>query len=141
MKLSDNFSLNELTTTSISAPNNPSDTHKDKLLYLAQYILQPIRDEFGPVQVNSGYRSRGVNLAIGGSTTSQHCLGEAADIRTSQADLLEVFLWILDNLKFGQCIFEEKGSAKWIHISMPRLGKTNQQAMIFKSGRYSNYKR
>ena len=138
MKLSKNFTLGELTVTSTSASNDPTEIHKDKLLYLSQYLLQPIRDEFGPVQVNSGYRSEGVNLAIGGSETSQHCKGEAADIRTP--NLWEVYVWILDNLSFGQCIYEEKGAAKWIHISLPRLDKPNQQALLFKDGIYTNYK-
>ena len=139
MKLSKNFSLNELTVTSTSASNEPTEDHKDKLLYLCQYLLQPIRDEFGPVQVNSGYRSEGVNLAIGGSKTSQHCKGEAADIRTPNANLWGVYLWILDNLSFGQCIHEEKGAAKWIHISLPRIDRPNQQALLFKDGTYTNY--
>jgi uncharacterized protein YcbK (DUF882 family) len=139
MKLAKNFSLDELTVTSTSAPNDPTEEHTGKLLYVCQYLLQPIRDEFGRVDVNSGYRSKGVNLAIGGSETSQHCKGEAADIRTPDADLWEVYLWILDNLSFGQCIYEEKGAAKWIHISLPRLNKTNQQALLFKDGTYKEY--
>lgn len=139
MRLSKNFTLDELIITSTSASNEPSEEHKEKLLYLCPYLLQPIRDEFGTVQVNSGYRSQGVNLAIGGSKTSQHCKGEAADIRTPHADLWEVYLWILDNLNFGQCIYEEKGAAKWIHISLPRLDKPNQQALLFKNGSYTNY--
>jgi hypothetical protein len=52
---------------------------------------------------------------------------------------LEVYLWILDNLNFGQCIYEEKGAAKWIHISLPRVDKENQQALLYKDGTYSNY--
>ena len=139
MKLSKNFSLDELTVTSTSASNDPISIHRVKLLYLCQYLLQPIRDEFGPVQVNSGYRSEGVNLAMGGSSTSQHCNGEAADIRTPHSDLWKVYLWILDNLSFGQCIYEEKGAAMWIHISLPRFNKPNQQALLFKDGIYTNY--
>lgn len=140
MRLSENFTLDELTVTSTSGSNVPCGTHQDKLLYLCQYILQSIRNEFGRVDVNSGYRSQGVNLAIGGSETSQHCNGEAADIRTPDADLWEVYIWILDNLKFGQCIYEQKNTTTWIHISLPRLNKPNQQALLFKDGIYSNYK-
>lgn len=139
MRLSKNFPFEELIVTSTSADNIPSKQDTDKLLYLCQYLLQPIRDEFGRVDVNSGYRSEGVNLAIGGSTTSQHCKGEAADIRTPDADLWKVYLWMLDNLSFGQCIYEEKGAAKWIHISLPRLNKPNQQALLFKDGKYISY--
>jgi len=140
MKLSKNFTLDELIVTSTSGSNIPPGIHKEKLLYTANYLLQPIRDKWGPVVVNSGYRSQAVNTAIGGSSTSQHCKGEAADIRTPTADLWEVYLWILDNLSFGQCIYEEKGVAKWIHISLPRVDKPNQQALLFKDGKYTNYK-
>ena len=139
MRLSKNFPFEELIVTSTSADNIPSKQDTSKLLYLCQYLLQPVRDKFGRVDVNSGYRSKGVNLAIGGSKASQHCKGEAADIRAPNADLWEVYLWILDNLNFGQCIYEEKGAAKWIHISLPRLDKTNQQALLFKDGKYINY--
>jgi hypothetical protein len=139
LRLSNNFTLDELIITSTSGSNIPPGIHKEKLLYTANYLLQPVRDKWGPVVVNSGYRSQAVNTAIGGSSTSQHCKGEAADIRTPTADLWEVYLWILDNLSFGQCIYEEKGAAKWIHISLPRVDKPNQQALLFKDGKYSNY--
>jgi hypothetical protein len=139
MRLSNNFTLDELIVTSTSGSNIPLGIHKEKLLYTANYLLQPIRNKFGRVDVNSGYRSEAVNLAIGGSKTSQHCKGEAADIRTPHADLWEVYLWILGNLNFGQCIYEEKGVSKWIHISLPRVDKSNQQALLFKDGKYSNY--
>ncbi|MCK5602193.1 peptidase M15 [Candidatus Pacearchaeota archaeon] len=139
MRLSKNFPFEELIVTSTSADNIPSKQDMSKLLYLCQYLLQPIRDEFGRVDVNSGYRSEGVNLAIGGSPTSQHCNGEAADIRTPDADLWKVYLWMLDNLSFGQCIYEEKGAARWIHISLPRLDKSNQRALLFKDGKYISY--
>ena len=139
MKLSKNFTLDELTVTSTSGSNIPPGIHKEKLLYVCQFQLQPIRDKFGRVDVNSGYRSEAVNLAIGGSETSQHCKGEAADIRTPDADLWQVYLWILDNLNFGQCIYEIKGEAIWIHISLPRLDKYNQQALLYTNGIYTTY--
>ena len=139
MRLSKNFTLDELIVTSTSGSNIPPGLHKEKLLYTANYLLQPVRDKWGPVVVNSGYRSQAVNTTIGGSSTSQHCKGEAADIRTPTADLWEVYLWILDNLNFGQCIYEEKGAAKWIHISLPRVDKPNQQALLYEDGVYSNY--
>ncbi len=140
MKLSKNLSLEELTVTNTGEDNTPSNEHEDKLLYVANYLVQPIRDEFGIVIVNSGYRSKAVNTAVGGSLTSQHCEGEAADIRTPNADLYRVYLWTIENLIFGQIIYEQKGNAKWIHISLPRLVKENQQALLFKDGVYSIYK-
>jgi hypothetical protein len=139
MRLSKNFTLDELIVTSTSGSNIPPGIHKEKLLYVANYLAQPIRDRWGVVIINSGYRSQAVNTAIGGSSTSQHPKGEAIDLRTPDADLWEVYLWILDNLNFGQCIYEEKGAAKWIHISLPRVDKPNQQALLYKDGEYTNY--
>lgn len=139
MKLSKNFSLDELTITCTSGSNVPTNEHRDKLLYVSQYLLQPVRNKFGRVLINSAYRSPAVNAATGGSPTSQHPEGEAADFKTPDADLWEVYLWILENLTFGQCIFEEKNGTQWIHISLPRIGKPNQQALLFKDGVYTNY--
>ena len=94
MNLSKNFTLDELIVTSTSGSNIPPGIHKEKLLYVANYLAQPIRDRWGVVIVNSGYRSEAVNAAIGGSKTSQHPRGEAIDIRTPDADLWEVYLWL-----------------------------------------------
>ncbi|MCK5601740.1 peptidase M15 [Candidatus Pacearchaeota archaeon] len=139
MRLSENFPLLELLRTSYSFDNTPTELHKTKLLYLCQFVLQPIRDEFGRVDIGSGYRSYDVNNATGGAKTSQHAKGEAADFQAADADLWEVYLWCLDNLTFGQCIYEKARGKVWIHISLPRLDKPNQQALLFKDGIYTNY--
>jgi len=103
---------------------------------LANFILQPIRNKFGRVTVNSGYRSPAVNKAINGSLTSQHMEGGAADIKTPDVDLREVYAWAKDNLRFGQLIFEQKDGAEWIHVSIPRLGKKNMMVGIFDGLQY-----
>jgi len=140
MILSNNFPLSELLRTSYNLDNTPTKLHKSKLLYLCQFILQPIRDKFGRIDVGSGYRSYAVNEAVGGSKTSQHVKGEAADFEAADADLWEVYLWCLGNITFGQCIYEKARGKTWIHISLPRLDKTKQQALLYKDGKYSNYK-
>lgn len=137
MKLTENFTLEELTTTNTGLPNVPTNQEQEKLLYLATYILQPIRSKFGRVVVNSGFRSDSVNLAIGGAKASQHRYGEAADIDVPGVNLGMVYAWCRENLKFGQLIEEFKGDAHWIHISLPRIGGTNQQTLKFKDGVYS----
>ena len=84
MKLSNNFSLNELTRSQTAErkgiDNTPSPEHQENLKLLCTHILQPIRDHFGKVvTVSSGYRSPALCEAIGSKTTSQHAKGQAAD--------------------------------------------------------------
>lgn len=79
-----------------------------------------------------------MNQKIGGSPTSQHCFGEAADIKPLDADIDAVFEWCRENLLYGQLIRESKGESEWIHISLPRLEKQNQQVLRYRDGVYSN---
>jgi hypothetical protein len=117
MKLSENFSLSEFTETSTGLPNKPNQEAITNLKYLAQYVLQPARDKFGPIEVTSGYRSEKVNAAVGGSATSDHLKGKAADIK--HKDLASVFAFIRKQTNFKQLIWEfgtDKQPA-WIHVS------------------------
>ena len=77
MKLSKNFSLDEVirsaTATKLGIDNTPDDEHLKNLQVVVDEIAQPLRDHFGkPVRINSGYRSPALNEAIGGSTKTQH---------------------------------------------------------------------
>lgn len=140
MNLSKNFTLAELTRTSTDLPNLPSPHESYNLLMLATYELQPTRDRFGRMHTNSGFRSFSVNGAIGGSPTSQHTKGQAGDIRPMDADINEVFAWMKDNLQYGQLILETRGESQWIHVSLPRLDKENQMAMIAEwNDKYKQY--
>ncbi len=117
MKLSENFSLSEFTETSTGLPNKPNQEAITNLKYLAQYVLQPARDKFGPIEVTSGYRSEKVNAAVGGSATSDHLKGKAADIQCE--DMASVFEFIRKQTHFKQLIWEfgtDKQPA-WIHVS------------------------
>ena len=142
MQLSKNFTLEEMvksdTAKRLRIRNCPSKAEIDNLLFLSLFILQPIRNFTGRVNVTSGYRCQELNDAIKGSKTSQHRLGQAADIRTPSADLKKVFYFIRDNLKFGQVIYEcpEDGREPWIHISLPRTGKENQQCLTWNGSSY-----
>lgn len=125
MKLSKNFNLNELTRSQTairrSIDNTPSLTVIDNLQVLVDKVLQPIRDEHGPVLITSGYRSVGVNEVIGGSNTSHHTRGMAADFTVSGKANKAMCEWIRDNLKFTQLIWEfptkENPEAGWIHVA------------------------
>ncbi len=141
MKLSEHFSLEEMTRTSTGLPNAPSQGQIDRLKDLCASVLEPLRAEWGPVRIDSGFRSPDVNERVGGVPSSQHCLGEAADIVPLDADLDVVYDWIVraSSLRFGQCIKEEKGASRWIHVSLPGSGRANQEALVFDGRVYRPY--
>ena len=111
MNLSANFTLKELTksdtATRLGLDNTPDDEALENLKTLCEKVLQPVREHFDKsVSVNSAYRSPESNAAVGGSKTSDHCKGMAADIEivgVANADLAQ---WIMDNLEYTQLILE-----------------------------------
>jgi hypothetical protein len=126
MNLSANFTLKELTksdtATRLGLDNTPDDEALENLKTLCEKVLQPVRDHFGKsVTVNSGYRSPESNAAVGGSKTSDHCKGQAADIEIDGVDNPDLAQWIMDNLTYSQLILEfyeqGKGSSGWVHVS------------------------
>ena len=141
MKLSEDFSYDELIATSTGFSNEPIPKVEEKLLYLANYLLQPIRDRWGAIKVSSGYRSIAVNRAVGGSHHSQHTYGEAADIVPVEADIKDVYRWIVEDsrLKFGQAIYEHRGNSTWIHISLVRTNKPNGEELVYDGRSYRKY--
>jgi hypothetical protein len=126
MNLSANFTLKELTksdtATRLGLDNTPDDEALENLKTLCEKVLQPVREHFGKsVTVNSAYRSPESNAAVGGSKTSDHCKGMAADIEivgVANADLAQ---WIMDNLEYTQLILEfyTPGipDSGWVHVS------------------------
>ena len=126
MKLSENFSLVELTKSQTAErkgiDNTPSPTHRDNLRSLCTNVLQPIRDHFSRVvSVSSGYRSEALCLAIGSKTTSQHAKGQAADFEIYGLSNQELAIWIHENLEYDQLILEywkkEDPNSGWVHCS------------------------
>lgn len=125
MNLSKNFTLDELCKSEIairrSIDNIPTETVISNLQALVLNVLQPIRNSLGPITINSGYRSPAVNVAVGGSPTSDHCLGMAADIEISGYDNKTLAKFIEQNFKFTQVILEfyEDGqpASGWVHVS------------------------
>lgn len=116
------FTIKELckSTTAISKniDNSPNSEITKNLEQLVDIILDPLREKYGkPIKVNSGYRCEALNKAVGGSKTSQHRYGQAADITGGSKEENEKLfdLAIQLNLPFDQLIDESKFS--WIHIS------------------------
>lgn len=116
MRLSANFELAELTVTSTGLSNTPNGHEIAELQALTRNVLQPLRDALGlPIFVSSGFRSARVNKAVGGASTSQHRLGQAADITVRGMTSREVCERIVAlGLPFDQLI-EEFG--RWVHVS------------------------
>ncbi len=134
MQLTANFSLAELTVTDRNMPNVPNEAEVASLRSLAEMILQPLRDALGkPVRVNSAFRSEAVNRAVGGTATSQHRLGQAADIRVPGMTSVEVAKKIVAlGLPFDQVI-EEFGS--WVHVSYGPRRRRQQLTAVKRSGK------
>ena len=138
MRLSKNFTLRELirsnTAERMGIDNVPKDEKViENLRNLCFEVLQPLRDYVGaPVHINSGYRSPELNRAVGGVKNSQHCRGEACDIRiASPKQGREWAAWIEDNCRFDQMLLERnKNGGVWLHVSCKRDAEANRQ--VFK---------
>ena len=154
MKLSEHLSLSEVTRSESAKrkgiSNMPTEAHIANFKLLAENIFEPIRQHFRcPIIISSGYRSKELNSAIGGSLTSQHCQGEAIDIDmdgTAQGVTNKmVFDYIKDNLNFDQLIFEfgDDNNPDWVHVSYESTGKQRKQILraIRSGGKtiYNNY--
>lgn len=126
------FTIKEMTKSSTAKANGidntPSDEEIAKLQKLIETVLDPLREWYGkPIRVNSGYRCEALNEAVGGSNTSQHRLGEAADITVgTKKGNKKLFNYIKDNLPFDQLINESNFS--WVHVSY-REGRLRKQVL------------
>ena len=129
MYLSPNFSLEEMCKSSTALRkninNSPNDLQVQSMTALCKNILQPIRDEFGPFIVSSGFRSVALCEAIGSKATSQHAKGQAAAFEVPGVDNYELALWIDTNLSYDQLILEyySGGNSGWIHCSYVPNGR------------------
>ena len=133
MNLAKNFTLSELTKSETAArwgiDNTPTGEVVKNLKALAENILQPVRDHFGVVTVSSGYRNNAVNAKAGGSSTSDHIKGFAADFEVYGVQNKVLAEWIRDNLKFTQVILEFPGQNPndgWVHCSYDPANLKNQ---------------
>jgi hypothetical protein len=125
-QLTKNFSLAEMVKSETALrhgmENNPGPDELNNLLVLCANVLQPIRDHYQKgVKVNSGYRSPDVNAKVGGSRTSDHTRGMAADIEIPGVPNADLASYIRDNLQFTQLILEfytpGVPDSGWVHVS------------------------
>ena len=141
MKLSTNFSLNELTKSQTAErkgiDNTPSAEHQENLTSLCTHVLQPVRDHFGQVvSVSSGYRSPELCTAIGSKITSHHAKGEAADFEIFGVSNKELADWIHYNVNYDQLILEywkeSDPNSGWVHCSYSENQKRRQYLKAMK---------
>ena len=148
IRLSKNFALSEMvksaTAERLGVDNSPSDIHLVNLTHLAIRILQPVRDEFGVITINSGYRSPALNAKVGGSKTSQHCNGQAADFESFSTPNPDLAKWIANNLEFDQLILEfydgVNPNSGWVHCSYNLMGNRKKIMTALKTGGKVVYK-
>lgn len=149
MQISKHLSLGEVSRSETAKrkgiSNTPSGEHLENFKKLAENIFEPIREHFGvPIHISSGYRSKELNSAIGGSLSSQHCQGEAIDIDMDGTSITnaQIFNYIKSNLNFDQLIWEfgTDSNPDWVHVSYESTGKQRKQILkAVKSGGKTSY--
>lgn len=149
MKLSQNFELEDLikspTATAAGIKNAPGPTELQNLMALAVNVLEPVKAHFGHVQINSGYRGPDLNKLVGGSTSSQHCKGQAVDFEIPGVPNKDVAIWVTNNIKYDQCILEfwvaRDASSGWVHCSYNKDAPGRKQKLIAqKNGKKTIYR-
>tara|TARA_R100001224_G_scaffold94066_1_gene63469 strand:- start:65 stop:520 length:456 start_codon:yes stop_codon:yes gene_type:complete len=120
--ISDREGVYSITATRRGIDNTPDKEHLDNMKLLAEKIFEPLRKWVGgPIRINSFYRGPELNKAIGGSSKSQHCKGQAMDIDDTGCHKTnaEMYAWIKDNVDFDQMIWEfgDDENPNWVHVS------------------------
>jgi hypothetical protein len=111
-----------ITAKRLGLKNEPTDDHLLNMTTIAEKVFEPLREHVaGPIKINSFYRGPELNKAIGGSSKSQHCNGQAIDIDDTygKASNAEMFQWIKANLDYDQMIWEfgTESNPDWVHVS------------------------
>ena len=147
-KISKHISYKEATHSNTATrrgiKNVPTEKHLTAMKALAKNVFEPVRVHFDkPIRVNSFFRSSALNKAIGGSTTSQHCKGEAIDIDATKGFTnKQIYNYIKNNLEYDQLIWEFGTDAEpdWVHVSYRADGKNRkQQLKASRKGRKTVY--
>lgn len=141
------FTIKELSASTearrMGIDNTPTAEAVANLTALVEAVLDPLRNLYGhPIHVSSGYRCQRLNKAVGGSATSQHMTGEAADIYVGNPkDKAMLFTLIYYLLPFDQLIWErgDDEAPAWVHVSY-REGNNRRECLRYDGKRYYSYK-
>lgn len=143
MEISKHFNMQEVirshTATRLGIDNSLPDNLLPNVRLVAEKILEPVRLYFSrPIIVSSWYRSKKLNVAIGGSSTSDHCKGCAVDFEIDGMAKAVIAEFIRDNLEFRQLILEfhnpKIANSGWIHCSYVD-GDNKKQVLRTQDGR------
>ena len=144
--ISDKEGVYSRTATRLDIDNTPTKEHKENMIKLAEEIFEPLRAYVGgPIKINSFYRSPKLNKAIGGSTKSQHCHGQAIDIDDTFGRMTnaEMYDFIKEHLDFDQMIWEfgNDNNPDWVHVSYvsPEQNR-NRCLQAYKENNKTKYK-
>jgi putative chitinase len=137
--LSPNFSLKDLlwseTAIRLGIKNTPSVEHMENLKAVCENVLEKVMAHYGQKPtINSGYRGPALNKAVGGSSKSQHCNGQAVDFEIEGVPNPELAKWIRDNIDFDQVILEfynakQGPDSGWVHCSYNKNAKNRKQPL------------
>jgi len=134
------------TATRRGIKNNPNAEQMENMIAIAEEVFEPLRMWVGgPIKINSFFRSPELNKAIGGSTKSQHCHGQAIDLDDTfgRATNAEMFEFIKEHLDFDQIIWEfgDDTNPDWVHVSYvsPEQNR-NRCLQAYKENGKTNYK-
>ena len=143
MNLTKNFTLSEMVKSDTALrhdmDNTPGEAEIANLKRLCEQVLQPVRDHFKTgVKVNSGFRHPEVNAKVGGSKTSDHCKGQAADIEIPGIPNADLAVWIMENLTYTQLILEfytpGVPDSGWVHVSYDPANLKKENLTATKQG-------
>ena len=137
MQLSPHFKLVEFTRSATAQArhidNTPNEEQIKNLKFLCDNVLEPLREQFGPIIIGSGFRCPALNTAVGGVKDSQHKSGEACDIHLPSIEVGKKYFEFLKKLPiFDQLIWERnnpRSNHYWIHVSVKRSGKNRKQVI------------
>lgn len=140
MQLSEHFTLDELTVTQTGLDNTPSAEAVMNLKRLCNTVLEPLRLHIKkPIIVTSGFRSQEVNAKVGGSKTSSHMSGLAADIHVVNMTSAELAIAIAHTgLPYDKAINEQT----WVHVQVSPLGmkpRAELYTAVFAEGKPTTY--
>ena len=134
------------TATRLGIKNNPNAEQMENMITIAEEVFEPLRAYVGgPIKINSFFRSPELNKAIGGSTKSQHCHGQAIDLDDTfgRCTNAEMFEFIKKHLDFDQIIWEfgDEDNPDWVHVSYvsPEQNR-NRCLQAYKENGKTNYK-
>jgi hypothetical protein len=138
--ISEKEGVYSITATRRGIDNTPNKEQLENMKLLAEKVFEPLRVHVGgPIKINSFFRSPDLNKAIGGSSKSQHCKGQAIDIDDAYGKMTnaDMYNWIKENLDFDQMIWEfgNDDNPNWVHISyVSKKENRNRCLRAFKSG-------